>query len=407
MLERAEKIYKEHGFVFLICEPRVGKTLPALHLNKDNTSVLVLTKKNAITGWEDSIKAMRSKTDCFFDVTNYEQIHNKRSFDYNAIILDESHNKLSAFPKKSQTLKQVKQFCSLKKITYITATPQAETTCQFFHQLWLCDNSPYRKYTTFYKWFKDYGIPSPIYVAGRLQETYKKCKSEKILQELDQYFVKMSQEDAGFDVNANDVILTITNDEVFKIHNDFKKNKMMEFRGYSIVAESAAELLIRLHQICGGVVYSKDPEMQLTLSLYKVMYLRSVYPAFRTMRKIVVLCNYIHERKILLENLMNSTDDVERFKKEPQLKYFIGNVKAYSEGVDFSYADAMVIYSMNFSATTYIQVRNRMCNKNREEPANIYYLMLEGGIDRYIYDTVKQKENFNTKIFYNIEGEQC
>ena len=121
---------------------------------------------------------------------------------------------------------------------------------------------------------------------------------------------------------------------------------------------------------------------------------------FGTERKIVVLCNYIKERELLLTNLSKSTDDVQKFKYE-DYQYFVGHIKTFSEGVDFSYADSMIIYSLNFSATTYLQSRERLENKERTKPILVHYLFTKDSLDEYIYKAVTSKMNFTSKYYRN------
>lgn len=131
------------------------------------------------------------------------------------------------------------------------------------------------------------------------------------------------------------------------------------------------------------------------LSHHKVNYIKS---NFGNEDKIVILCNYIKERELLLNSLESSTDEVDNF-KNGDYKYFIGHIKTFSEGVDFSYADTMIIYSLNFSATTYLQSRERLANKKRTKPITVHYIFTKNGIDEYIYKAVSNKMNFTNSYY--------
>ncbi len=100
------EIINNIGMCYLQGLPRSGKTLTSILVAEqleDVKNILVLTKKNAISGWEKFNKLM-TKT---YKITNYEQIGKLNKEDYDFVIIDESHN-LSAFPKPSGRTKLIK-----------------------------------------------------------------------------------------------------------------------------------------------------------------------------------------------------------------------------------------------------------------------------------------------------------
>lgn len=175
----------------------------------------------------------------------------------------------------------------------------------------------------------------------------------------------------------------------------FIRNRVLTIDSrYEIVAESSASALNKLHQLNGGTIKLNDKD-SMVLSNHKVNYIKS---NLGKENKIVILCNYVKERDLLLSSLASSTDEVEKFKSE-DYKYFVGHIKTFSEGVDFSYADTMIIYSLNFSATTYLQSRERLANKKRTRPITVHYLFTKGGVDEYIYKAVSNKMNFTSSYY--------
>jgi len=159
-----------------------------------------------------------------------------------------------------------------------------------------------------------------------------------------------------------------------------------------IVADTAVSLMTKLHQLSGGTV--KQDNRAINVSLHKVAYIIDNFAD----ESVVILCNYVQERELLKRYLENVTEDVEAFKRGEH-QYFIGHIKSFSEGVDFSFADTMVIYSLNFSATTFIQSRERLANKKRLKPITVHYLLTKGGIDRDVYNAVNAKMNFTASYY--------
>ena len=392
VIEKAKPILEKYKMVYIAAETRRGKTLSAIHLLKDDyKSILVITKKKALSSWLSDIKLSKVNN---FDVTNYEAIHKLTHNSYDVIILDESHS-IGSYPKPSERAKQIKELAKDKTIVYLSATPSAETFSQIYHQFWISDFNPFEE-TSFYKWYKNYGIPDQIFVRGIWLMQYKAAIEDKIMSKISHLIVTMTKEKANFDVIVNEKIHQVeVNENYINALNIFYKERVLTINNhYEIVAESSASTLNKLHQLNGGTIKLNDKE-SIVLSHHKVNYIKS---NLGNENKIVILCNYIKERDLLLNSLNSSTDEVDKFKNE-DYKYFIGHIKTFSEGVDFSYADTMIIYSLNFSATTYLQSRERLANKKRTKPITVHYLFTKDGIDEYIYKAVSNKMNFTNSYY--------
>jgi hypothetical protein len=391
LINQAKPILRKYKLVYIAAETRTGKTLAAIHLLKDDfKKILVVTKKKAISSWNSDIKLSKVKN---FDVINYESIHKMDSKEYDVIVLDEAHS-IGSYPKPSQRAKQLKEMAKDKSIVYLSATPSAETYSQIFHQLWVSSFTPFEE-KSFYQWYKNYGEDDSIFINGMFIKQYKASHGEMIMDMVNHLIVTMTKEKANFDVFVNERIHQVeVNEDYLSALEYFKSNRIITIDENEIVAETSASALNKLHQLNGGTIKVND-KLSLIVSHHKVNYIKE---NLGNDEKIVILCNYIKERDLLLTRLANSTDEVEEF-KNGSFKYFIGHIKTFSEGVDFSYADSMIIYSLNFSATTYLQSKERLANKKRVKPIVVHYLFTKGGIDEYIYQAVSNKMNFTNSYY--------
>ena len=391
LINQAKPILRKYKLVYIAAETRTGKTLAAIHLLKDDfKKILVVTKKKAISSWNSDIKLSKVKN---FDVINYESIHKMDSKEYDVIVLDEAHS-IGSYPKSSQRAKQLKEMAKDKSIVYLSATPSAETYSQIFHQLWVSSFTPFEE-KSFYKWYKNYGEEYSIFINGMFIKQYKRSYEDMIMDKINHLIVTMTKEKANFDVFVNERIHQVeVNENYLNALDYFRNNRIITIDGNEIVAETSASALNKLHQLNGGTIKVND-KLSLIVSNHKVNYIKE---NLGNDEKIVILCNYIKERDLLLTRLANSTDEVEEF-KNGSFKYFIGHIKTFSEGVDFSYADSMIIYSLNFSATTYLQSKERLANKKRVKPIVVHYLFTKGGIDEYIYQAVSNKMNFTNSYY--------
>lgn len=391
MINEAKPILEKFNLVYVAAETRTGKSLATIFLLKDDyKKILVVTKKKAIPSWKSDFKLAEVKN---FDVINYESIHKINDNSYDVIVLDESHS-IGSFPKPSKRAEQLKEFAVGKRIVYLSATPSAETYSQIFHQLWVSSFTPFKE-KSFYQWYRKYGEDDSILINGMFIKQYKKSDGGLIMNEINHLFVSMTKQKANFEVLVNEKIHQVEMERhLLSALNYFYRHRVLNIGEYEIVSESAASTLNKLHQMTGGTIKVNN-DVSLLISDHKVKY---IHEHLSNDNKIVILCNYIKERDLLLNSLDNSIDDVEQFKNE-DYKYFIGHIKTFSEGVDFSYADSMIIYSLNFSATTYLQSRERLANKKRTKPIFVHYLFSKDSIDEHIYQAVSNKMNFTNSYY--------
>lgn len=351
---------------------------------------MVVTKKKAINSWKSDLDLAAAKN---FTIINYESVHKVADINYDVIVLDESHS-IGAYPKPSQRATKVKAIAKDKRIVYLSATPSAETYSQIYHQLWVSSYTPFAE-VNFYKWYRFYGEDDSIMIQGRMMKQYKAAYGEMIIDQINHLIVRMTKQLANFDVLVDEKIhyVEAENDLILSIKH-LQKHRVLEIGEHQVVAETAPGVINKAHQLSGGTI-KIDDKLSLYVSFHKINY---ILKNLSNDNKIVVLCNYIKERELLLENLPNSTNDVEKFKNEGY-QYFVGHIKTFSEGVDFSYTDSMIIYSLNFSATTYLQSRERLANKKRVKPIEVHYLFTKDTLDEDIYNAVSNKMNFTSRYY--------
>jgi superfamily II DNA or RNA helicase len=94
-------ILKENAIVYLAMEERTRKTLISILIAEmaDIKTVLIITKKKPLTGWEETLaKFKHTKT---YTLVNYHMA-NKVKGSFDLVILDEAHNYISGYPKRSK-----------------------------------------------------------------------------------------------------------------------------------------------------------------------------------------------------------------------------------------------------------------------------------------------------------------
>ncbi|MEG1565072.1 MAG: hypothetical protein RR365_15345, partial [Bacteroides sp.] len=84
-------------------------------------------------------------------------------------------------------------------------------------------------------------------------------------------------------------------------------------------------------------------------------------------------------------------------------KVFISQVRRAREGVRLDTADALIFFNLEFSYLSYEQGKNRLVSKERTDPAEVYFICSDCGIEKKILDAVHGKKNF-TLSYYGRTG---
>lgn len=403
-VDKGLTILREHGILYLALEMRLGKTLTALTICQeyDADSVLFATKKNAIESVMSDANLIRRDYDVH--VTNYEQVSKLNADDYDLIILDESNEKISAFPKMSATAKTVKAICKGKPIIFLSGTPTPESLSQIFHQLHMSDHSPFKDYRNFYGWAKDYVNVKKRMINGFPFNDYKDAKEDLIREKIDYLFISITQEEAGFKEVITDKIVRVPMSQMTRdLIKRIKKHKVIEGKTGAILADTPAKEMQVIHQLGSGTC-KLDTGLAVTIDTSKADYIRHQLNE----GKIAIFYNYIQEFELLKESFHNWTANDKEFNNNTDLVY-LGQIVSKRSGVSLKTADSLIFYSTPFSATSYLQGRSRHQYKGRESACLVYFLIADCGIDKYVYKTVKDKEKFTTshyKKYVRIESKQ-
>lgn len=389
-VEAANKLYdilKQKGYAYLAGLPRSGKTYTALLVCEKSPvikNVLVLTKKNAIEGWERFTKKNSYITKNYV-ITNYEQVGKSiKSFkDFQLVIIDESHN-IGAFPKRTQRTQLIRKLCWDTPHLHLSGTAIVESPCSIYHQMTISKYTPFN-YKSFYHFHREWGISSVKYIRGMSIVVYDKAKPA-LLDEINKFTVYMTQEDAGIKATATDVLhyveLTL---ETKKVYNTLLKDKVLSIKGEEVLADTVLKLRVMLHQIEGGTLLDGANDVKLILdNTEKIDYIKNT---FGDLEDVGIMCHFVLERQKLS-------------------KYFtkaqIYSSTSHAEGVDLSHLKHFIIYSSDYSGAKFIQRRERITNLNVSNTTQVHHILTKGAVSEQVYNIVSKKKHFNDHTYKKV-----
>ncbi len=387
-------ILQRKGLVYFNIEVRCGKTLIALETCKKfgAKNVLFITKIKAFS----SIQWDYDNFGYTFDLSiiNKESIHKIESNDFDVIIYDEVHQ-YGAFPKAGTNQKELcKRFAHIPAIM-MTGTSTPESYSQIFHQLQLSNKSPFRNYTNFYKWANDY-VDVKIKNLGYAKvNDYSSANESKIKGMMRHFTIFFTQEQAGFTSSVDEMIIELEMQPItYQIINKLKKDLVVTSKstGKTIVADTGAKLMQKIHQLSSGTIKHEDGSIQI-IDTTKAQYIKNNFSDY----KIAIFYKYIAEyemlKQVIGDKITNDLDEFNSTNKWIALQYVSGR-----EGINLSKADYLVMFSIDFSAVTYFQAKDRMTTKDRKENT-IFWLFGKNTIDSKIYKVVQQKKNYTLDWF--------
>ena len=389
------KVCFNNGIGYLAGEVRSGKTLTALQTAKllNCEKVLVITKKKAISSIESDYKNFGFA----YDLTciNYESLHKLESNKFDLVIYDEAHS-LGAYPPRSKRTNLAKKLFYKIPCILMSGTPAVESYSQLYHQFYVSKFSPFAKYVNFYKWANDFVDKKQMKLPTHTVTDYSHAKVDEINKIIEPYFVKMTQQDAGFDVKVTEHYLEVeTPKKINDLAKRLLKDKAIEGQTGFILGDTPAKLQSKVHQIYNGscIIETASGESKtIILNKYKANFIAEHFKG----KKIAIMYYYQAELEILKATFGGGiTTDLETFNtKDVNLAI----QQSSTEGMNISKADCLVYYNLGFSGKNYLQSRDRLTVKERTQN-DVYFICEKNGITSKILKAVQNKKDVNTRLF--------
>jgi hypothetical protein len=391
---KAVEILKINKIVYLNCMVRVGKSLMALETAKlfGANKVLFITKIKAFSSIQGDYDNFGYKFN--LTVINKESIHKIESNDFDLIVCDESHGLFSAYPKPTSFAKTFKSRFSDKPMVLMSGTMNPESYSQIYHQFWVSKFSPFRQYINFYKWANDF-VNIKLRNLGYAQvKDYSDANYDKIYPIIKPYIITFTQEQSGFTTQVIEHIIPVDMQPVtYNVINRLKRDLVVTASdGRVILADTGVKLQQKIHQLGSGTIKFEDGTSKI-VDYSKANVIKERFSEY----KIGIFYKYKEEFNMLKEvfgdKITTELDEFNQTDKWIAYQYLSGR-----EGINLSKADYLVMFSIDFSATTYFQARDRMTTKDRLKN-EIFWLLSTKTIDSKIYKAVMSKKNYTTKLF--------
>jgi hypothetical protein len=390
---KAVEVLKVNKIVYIAAQVRCGKTLMALETARlfGANKVLFLTKKKAISSIIGDYNDLNYTQHFTLEVMNDESMH-KLTGDYDLVVHDESH-RFGSFPKPGVGAKTFKKMFANLPMIFLSGTMSPESYSQIYHQFWVSNHSPFRKYTNFYKWANDFVRIKKKYLGSHEVNDYSDADREKVMSVIKDYVLTFTQEEAGFESKIEEEILYVDMLPItYSMCNRLKKDLVLEGKEEVILADTPVKLQQKLHQMYSGTVKFESGNSMI-IDKTKAEFIKSMFND----KKLGIFYKFKEELNVLKEVFGDKlTTDIEEFDSTD--KFIALQIVSGREGISLRNAEYLVFYNIDFSATSYWQARDRMTTMDRKFN-KVYWIFARGGLEQHIYKQVLNKKNFTLSHF--------
>jgi hypothetical protein len=389
---QAVGILNINKIVYISAQVRTGKSLMALETAKlyGAKRVLFLTKKKAISSIVDDYNDFGYTF--HLEVVNDESMH-KIEGNFDLIIHDE-HHRFGAFPKPGTGTKLFKKMFGAKPMIFLSGTMSPESYSQIYHQFWVSNYSPFKQYANFYKWAADYVNIKLKNLGYAKVNDYSDAKYDKIYPIIKPYIITFTQEQSGFTTQVIEHIIPVEMQPVtYNVINRLKRDLVVTSAdGRTILADTSVKLQQKIHQLGSGTIKFEDGTAKI-IDYSKANVIKERFSDY----KIGIFYKYKEELTMLKEVFGDKlTTELEEFNQTD--KWIAYQYLSGREGINLSKADYLVMFSIDFSATTYFQARDRMTTKDRLKN-EIFWLLSTKTLDSKIYKAVMNKKSYTNTLF--------
>jgi hypothetical protein len=387
--------------VYIAGQVRSGKSATSLEVAKlsGHKHVLMLTKKKAMSSIEEDYYDFGYDEIFGLTIMNDESMHKLENVHEYDLIIHDEHHRFGAIPKPGKFTKMFRSMFYGKPMIFLSGTPNPETYSQLFHQFFVTPHGPWSNYISFYKWANaGYVDIKQKRIGHRFINDYDKGVADKILPDVKPYMVTMTQAESGFKSQVEEEILYVTmQPRTYNMFDTIIKDQVLEGKDHIVIADTPASVQQKCHQIVGGTL-KIDETKRIVFDYSKVDFIINKFKGY----KIAIFYKFKAEYTAMKDRLGDKlTDDIKEFNETD--KWIALQIVSGREGVNLSKADYLVMYAIDFSATSYFQSRDRMTIKGRERN-QVFWVFADNGFEDKVYKAVSKKMKYTSSIFKKDYG---
>ena len=398
-----------------------NQELPA-HLPDHIENVTVLWRSHINKKQQDKLDELfKTGQDLHILVMNVEAFSTDKGKNFAAKFL-RSHKSLMAIDEsttiKNPKAKRTKNILSLAELAryrrIMTGSPVTRNPLDLYTQFQFL-NPVCLGFSSYYSFRNRYSIMIDMKAGTR---TFKKVvgfqRLDELANQIKSFCYRIKKEDC-LDLPPKtyvyrDIELTPEQKKVYKSISD---NAIAFLDGKVLSVDNALTALLRLHQVTCGHYTSDDDEI-VEVPNNRIAELLQVLEEGPD--KVIIWATYIQDIMAITKAIRKEYGDesivqyygavsvderneaIERFQKDPDTRFFVGNPQTGSMGITLTAASAVVYYSNSYNLEHRLQSEDRAHRIGQDKNVLYVDLRCKGTVDEKIIKALKSKKNIAQQI---------
>jgi SNF2 family DNA or RNA helicase len=325
---------------------------------------------------------------------NYERLQQLTNLDFCDVVVFDEITK--AKNPKSKRIKSIAGLMTDHRRWGLTGTPRPNSLLELFGQVRLIDGGQ-RLGRTFSAYRDCYFTPTDYM---RYNWVPKKDSKDRIYQKISDITITLRSSDYldVADTVLEDIEVTLPA-SAQEAYDELEKDFLTVTANGVVTAKNAAVLAGKLHQMCGGNLYSEDR----TVVPVHDSKIEALVKLLKDLNEnVLVACNYVHERDRVCEALsaagLRPVDaskfkgDIEQAWNSGSIRTLVADPRSLGHGLNLQQGGRTVVwYSPTWSRELYDQFNARLARKGQDKEPLLYRILCSGTIDEAIVQTLRER----------------
>lgn len=189
----------------------------------------------------------------------------------------------------------------------------------------------------------------------------------------------------------------MVNVKTTKEYRQFKKDRVIEINGKTLIGDTPLTRLLYLRQLAG--MYNENKIERLTELFQSTGDRLIVFYNFDLEYGIIkLLCEKTGKSVSTINGKLKDLEAYEEYSDSVTLVQY----QAGAMGLNLQRANKMIYFSLPLSSELYQQSRKRIHRIGQIKTCFYYYLLTTGSIEHKILDTLKQRKDFTDRLFEEV-----
>lgn len=362
----------------------------------------------------DSKKGYMMAQDERYIIINYDifgqyfDLLSQKSTDKTRLIIDECHYIKNRDAKRTKNLKafvnKVRPY-----VSFLSGTPAPNTIVDIFSYLEITRHYEGDNYRHF---LKKYCVFQKTQYGFKVSDTFN---LDELRRNLQNFMVRKLKKDCLDLPDKNFIKITFENEKYDALYEAAYKQLLQKIAASN--GKRSADIESQMSTL--QVICSKAKVEPLIEWLENIMTQETETPDGKTYpKKIAVMCNFkepiymlqdhFKERCVLLDGSVASDkrmDLVNSFKKKDSVQLFLGQTTAAGVGLNMTECQDVIFLNFPYTRAEIDQASDRFHRIGQWGQVSVYFTVLAGKIDEYIFKLVRKKYRSVSKLIDSIEDE--